>query len=323
MPPSAQSETHDSLDHFWQMMEIKLASSLDHPCTLRLLGWIRNPPQMITELCCGDLKTFYKNKIETLQYSESHALRLLKETASGLLYLHAVGIVHRDIKPGNILVGLKDVTAKIADYGISRVADTSQTMTQTGTVLYMAPEVTRGERYGFAADVFSFAIMMYELCDRDLPYSKHERDRPMRLAVDVSEGRRPDIREEWNPAILYILSACWSGDPARRLPLGKVASLIATIMTTKSTSPPGMITLPGVSQLAPGERWRCVKTDSRNVPLGEILGSGSYSTVYSTVFQGKDAAFKLFRNATEEKAFKEIEITFSLRHPNIIGMYAW
>ena len=60
------------------MGEIRLGASLDHPCTLRILGWVRNPLQTITELCCGDLKTFYSNKIEDLQYNEMKALRLLR-----------------------------------------------------------------------------------------------------------------------------------------------------------------------------------------------------------------------------------------------------
>lgn len=89
-----------------------------------------------------------------------------QESASGLNYLHSVGIIHRDIKPANVLVGKTFKIAKIADYGISRVADTSATMTVKGTMIYQAPELSRGERYGFPADVFSFGLTMYELCDR-------------------------------------------------------------------------------------------------------------------------------------------------------------
>ena len=89
-----------------------------------------------------------------------------QESASGILYLHTVGIIHRDIKPANILIGGKAKTAKIADFGISRIADVNATMTIKGTLLYQSPELSRGERYGFPADVYSFAITMYELCDR-------------------------------------------------------------------------------------------------------------------------------------------------------------
>ena len=60
------------------MREIKLAASLDHPCTLRVLGWVRQPLQTIMELCLGDLKGFYGDRIEGFSFTESEALRLLK-----------------------------------------------------------------------------------------------------------------------------------------------------------------------------------------------------------------------------------------------------
>ena len=58
--------------------EIRIAASLDHPGTVRLLGWTREPLQTIMELCCGDLTDFYQNKIESLPYSEREVLRLLR-----------------------------------------------------------------------------------------------------------------------------------------------------------------------------------------------------------------------------------------------------
>ena len=75
--------------------------------------------------------------------------------------------------------------------------------------------------------------------------------------------------------------------------------------------------------LAPGQLWRKIQIEEKHLTMHEVLGRGSYSTVYRCSFQNKPAALKMFRNATEEKAFKEIEITFSMRHPNIIGIYAW
>ena len=66
--------------------EIMLMASLEHPCTLRLIGWVKQPLQTITELCLGDLKDFYKDKIEGLHYSEFRALMLLRVSFLLALY---------------------------------------------------------------------------------------------------------------------------------------------------------------------------------------------------------------------------------------------
>ena len=76
--------------------------------------------------------------------------------------------------------------------------------------------------------------------------------------------------------------------------------------------------------LPPGEPWRRVEIkDVSKVNKGEIIGSGSFSTVYKSSFRNEPAAIKLFRNTDEDKAFREIETSFALRHPNIIGLFAW
>ena len=80
---------------------------------------------------------------------------------------------------------------------------------------------------------------------------------------------------------------------------------------------------PGDLILAPGALWRRAKTSPSEIVLGKVLGEGSFSKVHHCIFQNRKAACKIFRNTTEESAFKEIEIMFALRHPNIIGLYAW
>ena len=81
----------------------------DHPATLVILGWSRQPLQIVTELMEGDLKQFYlgnvsADKISGLTYSPVEALKLCVEAGHGMVYLHELGIVHRDLKPGNIFI---------------------------------------------------------------------------------------------------------------------------------------------------------------------------------------------------------------------------
>ena len=132
-----------------------------------------------------------------------------------------------------------------------------------------------------------------------------------------------------------VITACWSNDASLRPPLGQVISTLSIIMNGTH----GLITqvesekaLSKESEkcntdvgahLAPVALWRKIEIKSSNIRIGEVLGQGAYSTVYRCLFKKKHAALKMFRNANEEKAFKEIEITFAMRHPNIIGIYAW
>ena len=168
--------------------------------------------------------------------------------------------------------------------------------------------------------------------EQDLPYRRSERDLPFKLAADIAQyGKRPEIRENWNPALSFLITSCWSDNSALRPSVGQVISSLSLIMGGTR----GLVTSadhhPSIASpkndvdihLAPGALWRKIEIKPSNIELGEVLGQGSYSTVYKCRFQGKPAALKMFRNATEEKAFKEIETTFSMRHPNIIGIYAW
>ena len=130
-----------------------------------------------------------------------------------------------------------------------------------------------------------------------------------------------------------LITACWSQDPGLRPGLGTVMEMISTIMKgehglitslSAKSAASGKLKKHKVGEhLAPGALWRRVKTIPKKIVLGEIIGQGSYSKVHRCTFLDKVAACKIFRNTTEESAFKEIELMFSLRHPNVIGLYAW
>src|SRR5688572_20722843 len=100
------------------------------------------------------------------------ALELGLEVGRALAFAHAEGIIHRDVKPQNVLLG-EDGRAKVTDFGIARTIDAVGT-TETGTVLgtshYIAPEQARGERVDAQTDVYSFGVVMWELLAGDVPY---------------------------------------------------------------------------------------------------------------------------------------------------------
>jgi serine/threonine-protein kinase len=121
------------------------------------------------------------------------AVEIVAQACRGLDYAHRNGVVHRDVKPGNLLVSGTDVV-KLADFGIARAADLSS-ITQVGSVLgtaaYLAPEQARGEEAGPRADIYSLGVVTYQLLSGRLPYEakslselalKQQRESPIPLS---------------------------------------------------------------------------------------------------------------------------------------------
>jgi serine/threonine-protein kinase len=120
------------------------------------------------------------------------AVEIVGQACRGLDYAHRNGVVHRDVKPGNLLVSKTDVV-KLADFGIARATDQSS-ITQVGSVLgtaaYLSPEQARGEEAGPRADLYSLGVVTYQLLSGRLPYEatslselalKQQRESPVPL----------------------------------------------------------------------------------------------------------------------------------------------
>jgi serine/threonine-protein kinase len=120
------------------------------------------------------------------------AVEVIGQACRGLEYAHRHGVVHRDVKPGNLLVSEAEVV-KLADFGIARATDQSS-ITQVGSVLgtaaYLAPEQARGEEAGPRADIYSLGVVTYQLISGRLPYEagslselalKQQREAPVPL----------------------------------------------------------------------------------------------------------------------------------------------
>ncbi|WP_328612623.1 protein kinase [Amycolatopsis sp. NBC_00355] len=136
------------------------------------------------------------------------AIRVGAQISSALAGAHRVGIVHRDVKPANILVS-DDGTAKITDFGISRaIGDVKLTATGeiAGTPAYLAPEIARGEDASFAADVFSLGATLYAAVEGSTPYGTA--DNPIALLYKASSGEiEPPVKaERLTPLLLRMLA---------------------------------------------------------------------------------------------------------------------
>ncbi|MBV9000506.1 MAG: serine/threonine protein kinase, partial [Solirubrobacterales bacterium] len=127
------------------------------------------------------------------------AVNVITQACRGLDYAHRNGVVHRDVKPGNLLVSDSDVV-KLADFGIARATDQSS-ITQVGSVLgtaaYLAPEQARGEEAGPRADLYALGVVSYQLLTGRLPY---EANSLSELAFKQQRDPPPPV-DELNPQV--------------------------------------------------------------------------------------------------------------------------
>ncbi|MFC3453662.1 serine/threonine-protein kinase [Amycolatopsis speibonae] len=169
------------------LREARIAARLVHPHAITVFGVIdeQDRPWIIMEYLPS---TSLADKLREGPMEVDDVIRLAIQLCSALAAAHRAGIVHRDIKPGNVLLG-DDDTVKITDFGISRaMGDVQLTATGeiSGTPAFLAPEVARGEDATSASDVFSLGATLYTALEGGTPYGTAEN--PIALLYRASSG---------------------------------------------------------------------------------------------------------------------------------------
>jgi TolB-like protein/Flp pilus assembly protein TadD len=197
--------------------EAKAASALDHPsiCTIHEIGETDAGRLFIAMAYC-DGETL-KQKIARGPLPVSEALDYAAQIAGGLQRAHEAGIVHRDVKPANVMI-TDTGQAKIVDFGLAKVAGTDLTRegTTIGTVAYMSPEQTRGGPVDARTDVWSLGAVLYEMLTGRRPFPG-ESDEAVIYAIRHDEPKPVrDGRAAIPAALAIVVRRCLDKDPARR-----------------------------------------------------------------------------------------------------------
>ena len=216
---------------------------LNHPNIIKVLGAGRNPRRftVLEYLSGGTLQSLLNNhdpgrqglaarllhksifRSHAFTYSES--LGKIKDLASALLYLHEgvqndVTIIHRDLKPDNIGFTEEGVL-KVFDFGLCTCVHSRKTPTDvyemtgaTGSIRYMAPEVSRKLPYTELVDVYSFSILAWQILKDKVPFRGMNK---ASFTVEViQKGVRPKIDPSWPTQLSTLLQSCWHVDYMKR-----------------------------------------------------------------------------------------------------------
>src|ERR671931_769138 len=153
------------------------------------------------------------------------ALEIALEVAHGLAFAHANGLVHRDVKPQNVLLN-GDGRAKVTDFGIARSRDFEQGMTQTGTVVgtsnYIAPEQASGQPVGAQTDVYSLGVVLYELLAGDVPFPGENFVSVAMKHVNQPPPNLLDVRRDVPLRVAAAVDRALEKDPSQRFPTMEV-----------------------------------------------------------------------------------------------------
>ncbi len=230
----------DFLSRFRQ--EAQAAASLNHPNVVSVFDYGEDEagPFIVMELIDGEDVSAVIRRTGALPPRQ--AGRLTADAARALQVAHQRGIVHRDVKPGNVMVG-RDGRVKVTDFGIARALSEAQ-MTLPGTTLgsvhYFSPEQARGEATTPASDVYSLGIVLYELLTGRRPW---EGDSAAAIAMARLSGAVPSpsaVRAGIPPALEAIVRRAMALDPAARYPTGgALAEALDRFLADQGANAPG------------------------------------------------------------------------------------
>lgn len=205
--------------------EARLIIKASSPYIVNILGMAKNPHGLILELMACSLYDAIHPKERGItihwDWKTSQRFQIAYDVSAGLAYLHLLRIVHRDLKSLNILLHkINNVWhAKITDFGMAKVKIETQSKTTTigpqGTWAWMPPELIKNSPYTVQSDIFSLAIVFWEIAALKTPYQDVQA--LMMIPILVMNGKREFIPKDCPDAYKNLIEDCWKLEPEERL----------------------------------------------------------------------------------------------------------
>ena len=255
---------HDAVLRQRARREAAVAGRLDHPHIVRLRGVAEDEHYVyvISDLVDGG---DFASALRSDELGDTGRLRICAAVCEALAHAHEHGIVHRDVKPANVLLG-RDGSVRLADFGIAALAEPDATVDDRmlGTLSYMAPETCRGARPAAAADVWAAGVLAYEaLCGAN-PF----RSRSPAELRERHTAIRPlaEVRSDLHAGLTTVIGRALHAQPARRPSAAQLARALSAAADRIEQPIPLR-----ASQEAPARRLR---DRSLSLPAGAELAGG-------------------------------------------------
>ncbi|CAL9093956.1 unnamed protein product [Musa textilis] len=223
------------------MREVAMLARVQHKNLVKFIGACKEPVMVVvTELLLGGSLRKYLINMRPRSLEPRVAVGFALDIARAMECLHSHGIIHRDLKPENLLLTSDQRTMKLVDLGLAREETLTEMMTaETGTYRWMAPELystvtlRHGEKkhYNHKVDVYSFAIVLWELLHNRLPFEGMSNLQAAYAAA--FKNIRPsadDLPEE----LASILTSCWKEDPNSRPNFSQIVQMLLHYLSTLS-----------------------------------------------------------------------------------------
>uniref|UniRef100_A0A674DMI9 Mitogen-activated protein kinase kinase kinase 7 n=1 Tax=Salmo trutta TaxID=8032 RepID=A0A674DMI9_SALTR len=214
------------------IVELRQLSRVNHPNIVKLYGSCNIPVCLVMEYAEGGSLYNVLHGAEPLPYyTASHAMSWCFQCSQGVAYLHGMkpkALIHRDLKPPNLLLVAGGTVLKICDFGTACDIQTHMTNNK-GSAAWMAPEVFEGSNYSEKCDVFSWGIILWEVITRRKPFD--EIGGPaFRIMWAVHNGTRPPLIKSLPKPIESLMTRCWSKDPSQRPSMEEIVKIMTHLM---------------------------------------------------------------------------------------------
>ena len=219
------------------LREAQAAAALSHPNIVEVydFGEQAGNSYLVMELVPnGSLRTLLLQRANGQGWSLALGLDLVSQVAEGLAYAHAQGMVHRDIKPDNLLLrslrapaGAPDArqyTVKISDFGLARMVETAGDLTVTGVVVgtpaYMSPEQCQGEPLDGRSDLYSLGVVLYEVATGSLPFQAKTLSEAVFKHISAAPRPPREVRPDLPIELEEVILRCLAKRPEERYATG-------------------------------------------------------------------------------------------------------